>query len=118
MWTYCTTLMAALSSSLAPSAPAAAWAPPATLPEVLINEVCFDPIGIDAQATIGCEWIELYAVNAVQLSTFQLVDNLGQSIGTLPSASVPAGTYVLLVVGGNNASVPFAVDRNFTDHTA
>jgi hypothetical protein len=82
-------------------------------PALILNEVCFDQTGVDAQATLGSEYVELYARTKVQLGNFSLADNLGAILAPLPSVTVPAGSIVLIILGGGqNAYHP---DIDLTD---
>ena len=84
------------------------------VPDMLLNEVMFDQVGVDAQQQFGSEWIELYARRAVNLADWSLSDNLGQAIGRLPNVAVPADTYVLIVLGGLAA---YDIDGDASDGT-
>ena len=64
------------------------------LGQVAINEVLYDPDGVDGGSTPG-EWIELYAVSDIDLGCFSLTD--GDWVITIPAGTqLSAGeTYVI-----------------------
>ena len=86
----------------------------AIAPAVLLNEVQFDALGVDADSGFGNEWIELYTTEAVDLADIELVSDDGSVSGALPTASIPAFTHVLVILGGTQS---FVIDGNPADGT-
>ncbi len=83
-------------------------------PPVLLNEVHFDPIGMDGTG-VGGEWVELYTAADVDLGGWSLTDNRGQAIGTLPALAVPAHSVVVLFF---RADIPYPHDGDPSDRRA
>jgi hypothetical protein len=75
-----------------------------------INEVCFDPQGVDG----GTEFVELYNYGDVaeQLGGIQLQDHNGTVFFTLPTGTLAVGGYLVVQLG---PVVPDQVDSNATD---
>ena len=73
------------------------------VPDVILNEVMYDPLGDDVEAKFGSEWIELYVHRATDLGQWSLHDNHNNLIGALPSVHIPAETYVQVILGGRAA---------------
>ena len=95
---------AALSFQLTPQEP---------VPKPLglrINEVLFDPSGVDG----GTEWIEVYnrGTSAQALSSVQLRSHVGSVLWQGGSGSVPPGGYIVVQLG---PPVPEDVDNNPAD---
>jgi hypothetical protein len=86
----------------------------AVAPAVLLNEIQFDGLGVDADSGFGNEWIELYTTEAVDLADIEIVSDDGSISGALPSASIPAFTHVLLILGGLQS---YVIDGNPADGT-
>jgi hypothetical protein len=86
----------------------------AVAPAVLLNEIQFDSLGVDADSGFGNEWIELYTTEAIDLADIEIVSEDGSISGALPSASIPAFTHVLVILGGLQS---YVIDGNPADGT-
>lgn len=83
-------------------------------PIALLTEVLFDQTGMDSQSVFGGEWVELYVARGVDLGRFEITDHLGNALGVLPSVTVPAHSYVEVVLGGLGA---YLLDDDPSDGT-
>lgn len=73
-------------------------------PRLVLNEVLFDPIG--AAGSDGTwQWVELYAKQATSTSGYELRDASGQLLVALPSISLPANSYALVLFGPRDATL-------------
>lgn len=88
--------------------------PPPAPPGIMINEVVFDPAGVDG-SSIGGEWIELYMPSATSLSGYTLRTNQGTVIATLPAVTAPAHSVLVVFL---RATLPFGYDTSFADRSA
>lgn len=86
---------------------------PIAPPALVLNEVMFDPTGVDAQAVFGSEWVELYTFAKITLSDYRLRTNTGAQLGNLPNVVVPSGTHVVIALGGDPGAD--TIDGNAAD---
>lgn len=75
----------------------------AASPSLVINEVLFDPSGADA----GSEWVELIAVNDVNVNGYEITDNDGNTY-TFPAVNVRRGETIVVhfAAGANDTAGP------------
>lgn len=71
---------------------------PSTPPDVVINEVCFDPFGATGSEG-SCQWLELYFKTAANPQGWKIKNANGQLLMTLPSVNMPADSYLVAYFG-------------------
>jgi hypothetical protein len=104
------------SAVLAAGAVRAAEEPPAVpeVPPILLSEVLFDAAGVDG-SRVGGEWVELYVYQPTNLAGWTLTDPSGALLASLPAATAPAFSSVLIFLSNY---VPHGHDGSFADRTA
>lgn len=75
-----------------------------------INEVDFDPFGIDG----GNEWVELYNSSKfpAKLKGIKLMNSAGVVLASLPDVQIPSGTYFVVHLG---PEVTATMDNDYSD---
>lgn len=110
--TLSTAALASLIAAQALTAQRQSANPQPAVPDVVLNEVMFDPQGNDSDCKWGSEWVELYVNRPTDLAQWSLRDNNGNLIAALPSVQIPAQTYVQILLGGLAA---YELDDDPTD---
>ncbi len=88
--------------------------PPAEAPELLLNEILFDPVGDDASAN-SSEWVELIATRDFSWGQFRLADSSGTTLAELVLSNVKAGSVLVVYLG---TTIPSIHDSDLADGTA
>jgi hypothetical protein len=120
------TALSLTSSILGQGSGSAQSQPLLVVPDVMLNEVMYDPLGDDVDTKFGSEWIELYVHRATDLGQWSIHDNQNNLIGALPSVQIPAQTYVQVILGGlavyevddtpNNGDYSITLGKPLADH--